>query len=92
MIDPTAYLELHKRTEAACQRFTEEALAVFEELRKIDPELAQFATHAYGRPYIAAMSFAEPLGRNRKSVYAELAAGEREEVRSRILGATHGIF
>ena len=58
MIDPSAYAELQKRTETAYRRFAEEAVAAFEELRKIDPELAQFAIHAYGRPEVMAISLA----------------------------------
>jgi len=90
MIDLSAYAELHKRTEAAYQQFAEVAVAAFEELRKIDPELAQLAIDAYGRPDVVALSFAQPYGR--RSFYAELAAGEREVVRSEMIKAIHGIY
>jgi hypothetical protein len=92
MIDRSAYSELHKRTEAAYQRFAEEAIAAFEGLRKIDPELAQFAIHAYGRPEVIAISLAQPYGWDRKNIYARLAAGEREEVRNEMGRALHGIY
>ena len=42
-----AYAELHKRTAAAYQQFAEVAVAAFEALRKIDPELTQLAIDAY---------------------------------------------
>jgi len=92
VIDLSAYSELHNRTDAAYRQFAEVALAAFEELRKVDPELTQIAIDAYGRADVVAMSFAQPYGRDRKSIYAELAAGEREEVRSEMLKAIHGIF
>jgi len=92
MIDPSAYAELQKRTETAYRRFAEEAVAAFEELRKIDPELAQFAIHAYVRAEVMAISLAQPYGWDRKNIYARLAAGEREEVRNEMGRALHGIY
>ena len=92
MIDLSAYSELRERTEAAYQRFAGEAMAAFEELRKIDPELAQFAIHAYGRAEVIAVSLAQPYGCDRKNIYARLAAGEREEVRNEMGRALHGIY
>ena len=92
MIDPSAYADLQKRTGAAYRRFAEEAVEAFEELRKIDPELAQFANHAYGRPEVMAISLAQPYGWDRKNIYAKLAAGEREEVRNEMGRALHGIY
>lgn len=92
MTDIAAYAELQKRTDAAYHQFAEVALAAFEDLRKIDPELAQMAIDAYGRPEGMAVAIAQPYGWDQKSIYAKLAAGEREEVRNEMGRAIHGVY
>ena len=92
MIDLSSYAELHKRTDAAYQQFTEVALVALKELRKIDAELVQLAIDAYGSADAIVIAFAEPTGRDGKSVYSKLAAGQREEVRDALVRMMYGIY
>jgi hypothetical protein len=58
LTDINAYAELQEATDVAYAMFCDAAMAAFERLGRIDPELTQIAKDADGSSCLAAMVFA----------------------------------
>lgn len=91
MIDEDAnvvdsFAVLRERASAAHAAFAKEATAIFERLSEVDPDLSALAVELFGTRSAAALAFAQG------GFYDDLGAGQREEVRARILRVSHGIF